>query len=96
MAKVSRQRLEFAVTGFLAEMRKQFVRLNPELECPVRGLSEYSPADRSALMAGIEKAIAFARVPVSAATEALVDIRGKLLPAQIVKPVFARNGKTLI
>ena len=44
----------------------------------------------------LEKAIAFARVPVSVATEALVDIRGKLLPAQIVKPVFARNGKALI
>ncbi|MES2909388.1 MAG: glycine cleavage system aminomethyltransferase GcvT [Pseudomonadota bacterium] len=44
----------------------------------------------------LEKAIAFARVPVSTATEALVDIRGKLLPARIVKPVFARNGKALI
>ncbi|MES3039879.1 MAG: glycine cleavage system aminomethyltransferase GcvT [Pseudomonadota bacterium] len=44
----------------------------------------------------LEKAIAFARVPASTATEALVDIRGKLLPARIVKPVFARNGKALI
>jgi len=44
----------------------------------------------------LEKAIAFARVPVSTATEALVDIRGKLLPVKIVKPVFARNGKALI
>lgn len=44
----------------------------------------------------LEKAIAFARVPVTQATTAYVDIRGKLLPAQIVKPVFARNGKALI
>ena len=44
----------------------------------------------------LEKAIAFARVPVGTATEAMVDIRGKLLPARIVKPVFARNGKALI
>jgi len=44
----------------------------------------------------LEKAIAFARVPVTNATHAFVDIRGKLLPAQIVKPVFARNGKALI
>lgn len=44
----------------------------------------------------LEKAIAFARVPVSTATEASVDIRGKLLPVRIVKPVFARNGKALI
>jgi len=44
----------------------------------------------------LEKAIAFARVPVASATEAWVDIRGKLLPARIVKPVFARNGKAQI
>jgi aminomethyltransferase len=44
----------------------------------------------------LEKAIAFARVPVTNATHAMVDIRGKLQPAQIVKPVFARNGKALI
>jgi len=44
----------------------------------------------------LEQAIAFARVPVSDATQAWVDIRGKLLPARIVKPVFARNGKALI
>jgi len=44
----------------------------------------------------LEQAIAFARVPVSDATQAWVDIRGKLLPARIVKPVFARHGKALI
>lgn len=44
----------------------------------------------------LEKAIAFARIPVTDATTAYVDIRGKLMPAQIVKPVFARNGKALI
>ncbi|MEK6788853.1 MAG: glycine cleavage system aminomethyltransferase GcvT [Pseudomonadota bacterium] len=44
----------------------------------------------------LEKAIAFARIPVTDKTEALVDIRGKLLPARIVKPVFARSGKALI
>lgn len=44
----------------------------------------------------LEKAIAFARIPVTDKTEACVDIRGKLLPARIVKPVFARSGKALI
>ncbi|PQA44884.1 glycine cleavage system aminomethyltransferase GcvT [Amnimonas aquatica] len=44
----------------------------------------------------LEKAIAFARIPVTDSTEALVDIRGKLQPARIVKPVFARSGKPLI
>lgn len=44
----------------------------------------------------LERAIAFARIPVTDKTEALVDIRGKLMPARIVKPVFARMGKSLI
>lgn len=70
------------MTGFLAEMRKQFVRLNPELECPVRGLSEYSPADRSALMAGIEKAIAFADADSDAIYEAWVRRREEQAAAE--------------
>lgn len=44
----------------------------------------------------LEKAIAFARIPVTDKTEALVDIRGKLHPVRLTKPVFARSGKALI
>ncbi|MEL0027724.1 MAG: glycine cleavage system aminomethyltransferase GcvT [Perlucidibaca sp.] len=44
----------------------------------------------------LERAIAFARIPVTDKTEALVDIRGKLLPVRLTKPVFARSGKALI
>lgn len=40
----------------------------------------------------LEKAIAFARIPVSNATQAQVDVRGKLLPVRIVKPIFVRRG----
>ncbi len=39
------------------------------------------------------KAIAFARVPAAAADAAQVDIRGKLVPVRITKPVFVRDGK---
>ena len=39
------------------------------------------------------KAIALARIPKGDETNCMVEIRGKLLPAQIVKPVFVRNGK---
>jgi aminomethyltransferase len=40
----------------------------------------------------LEKAIAFARIPKTAASTCQVDIRGKLLECDIVKPPFARNG----
>jgi len=40
----------------------------------------------------LQKAIAFARVPASADDSCDVEIRGKLLPARIVKAPFVRNG----
>lgn len=41
-------------------------------------------------------AIALARVPASCGDTCQVDIRGKLHPAKVVKPVFARNGKSVL
>ncbi len=41
----------------------------------------------------LQRAIAFARVPVGAQDSCSVDIRGKALPARIVQPPFVRNGK---
>ncbi len=41
-------------------------------------------------------AIALARIPVTEATHCMVDIRGRLLPARIVKPPFVRHGKCLV
>ena len=41
----------------------------------------------------LAKAIAFARIPAGEAGEVSVDIRGKLLPARIVKFPFVRDGK---
>jgi aminomethyltransferase len=41
----------------------------------------------------LQKAIAFARVPVAATERCDVEIRGKLLPSRIVKPPFVRNGQ---
>jgi len=40
----------------------------------------------------LQKAIAFARLPVQATGNCKVDIRGKLLECSIVRPPFARNG----
>ncbi|MEX1993875.1 MAG: glycine cleavage system aminomethyltransferase GcvT [Steroidobacteraceae bacterium] len=44
----------------------------------------------------LERSIGLARVPGAAAGTVEVDIRGKRLPARIVKPPFVRNGRALI
>jgi aminomethyltransferase len=41
----------------------------------------------------LQRAIAFARVPVGAGETCSVDVRGKDLPARIVQPPFVRNGE---
>lgn len=41
-------------------------------------------------------AIALARVPADCGGTCEVDIRGKLHPARVVKPVFVRNGKSVL
>jgi len=44
----------------------------------------------------LERSIALARVPRATGTSVQVDIRGKLLPARVVKPPFVRHGRALI
>lgn len=44
----------------------------------------------------LQCAIAMARVPASIADECFVEIRGKQLPARVVKMPFVRHGKSLI
>ena len=44
----------------------------------------------------LERSIALARLPAAAAGRVEVDIRGKRVPARIVNPPFARNGKVRI
>jgi len=44
----------------------------------------------------LERSIGLARVPAAATGTVEVDIRGKRLPARIVKPPFVRNGRALI
>jgi aminomethyltransferase len=43
----------------------------------------------------LQKSIALARVPVATGTSCKVEIRGKLLNATVVKPVFVRDGKAV-
>ncbi|HPQ96405.1 MAG: glycine cleavage system aminomethyltransferase GcvT [Thiothrix sp.] len=42
------------------------------------------------------KAIALARIPVASGDGCEVDIRGKLVPARIVRPCFVRHGKAVV
>jgi len=44
----------------------------------------------------LQKAIAMARVPATIGKHCKVELRGKLLPARVVKTPFVRNGKSLI
>ena len=44
----------------------------------------------------LERSIGFARLPMAASGDVNVEIRGRLLPARIVKPPFARNGRIRI
>jgi aminomethyltransferase len=47
----------------------------------------------------LERSIALARLPAAAArpgTQVQVEVRGKLLPARVVRPPFARHGKAII
>lgn len=44
----------------------------------------------------LERSIGLARVPAATGDTVEVEIRGKWLPARVVKPPFARNGKALV
>ena len=44
----------------------------------------------------LQKAIAMARIPKTSDNDCSIDIRGKLIPAKIVKPMFVRNGQPCI
>lgn len=44
----------------------------------------------------LKKSIAFARIPKTAGEQVMVEMRGKQVPAKVVKACFVRNGKPLI
>jgi len=44
----------------------------------------------------LKKSVAMARIPKGDETECTIEIRGKLVPAHIVKPIFARHGKECV
>lgn len=78
MNPTNRKRLEFAAAGFLNEMRKQWAKMHPTDPCPVRNLADYPPAERSALMAAVEKSIQFAGPDTDVAYQAWVQKQEEL------------------
>jgi len=44
----------------------------------------------------LKQSIGVARVPKTIGESVMLEIRGKLVPAKVVKPSFVRNGKALI
>ena len=44
----------------------------------------------------LSRSIALARLPAGQAREVHVEVRGKLLPARVVRPPFVRHGRALI
>jgi len=44
----------------------------------------------------LKKSIGMARVPKATGEQVMLEIRGKLIPARVVKPVFVRKGEALL
>lgn len=80
MNVTNRQRLEFAAAGFLAEMRKQWAKLHPEDPCPIKNLADYPEKERSALMAGVQKAVQYAGPDTDNAFAAWIAKREEVSP----------------
>jgi aminomethyltransferase len=82
-----------------AGLRNKLVGLVLEARGVLRhGQAVATPAGDGVITSGsfsptLQRAIAFARVPVASGDDCTVDVRGKALPARVVRPPFARNGK---
>jgi aminomethyltransferase len=82
-----------------AGLRDQLVGLLLEGRGVLRhGQAVTTPAGPGVITSGsfsptLQRAIAFARVPVGTGSHCTVDVRGKDLPARVVRPPFARNGR---
>ena len=61
----------------------------------VEGVDAQGEITSGTFSPSLQKSIALARVPVEIGETCKVDIRGKLLNATVVKPVFVRDGKAV-
>ncbi len=87
-----RQKPRHKLTGLLLE-DKGVLRNHQKVLIPGVGDGEITSGSFSPTLG---KAIAFARVPAEAGSEASVEIRGRLLPVRLVKAPFVRHGKPCV
>ncbi len=80
------------LTGLVLEERG-VLRNGQRVVCGDAGEGEVTSGSFSPTLG---KAIALARLPLAAEGACQVEIRGKLMPARIVKPPFVRNGKSCL
>jgi len=78
--------------GLLTEERA-VLRSHQKVLVPAVGEGEVTSGTFSPTL---QRSIGFARVPAQTADRCEVEIRGKLVPARIVRPPFVRNGKAAI
>jgi aminomethyltransferase len=80
------------LVGLVLEARG-VLRSHQKVSVPGGGTGEITSGTFSPTL---ERSIAFARIPNGVFEHVLVDIRGKQLPARLVKPPFVRFGKARI
>jgi aminomethyltransferase len=80
------------LVGLLVEERA-VLRSHQKVLVPAVGEGEVTSGTFSPTL---QRSIGFARVPAQTADRCEVEIRGKLVPARIVRPPFVRNGKPAI
>ncbi|HEV3182137.1 MAG TPA: glycine cleavage system aminomethyltransferase GcvT [Steroidobacteraceae bacterium] len=80
------------LVGLLLEERG-VLRAHQKVVGPPAGEGEITSGTYSPTL---ERSIALARVPSATAGQVQVEVRGKLLPARVVKPPFVRAGKSLL
>ena len=61
----------------------------------VEGVEAQGEITSGTFSPSLQKSIALARVPVEIGETCQVEIRGRLLNAAVVKPVFVRDGKAV-
>ncbi len=77
----------------LVLLGKGVLRNHQKVRCGAAGEGEITSGGFAPTLG---HAIAFARLPAAAQDRAEVEMRGRWLPVQIVKPPFVRNGKSRI
>lgn len=69
--------------------------IRSHMKVVVEGLGE-GETTSGTMSPTLKKSIGIARVPKAIGETAMVEIRGKLVPAKVVKPSFVRMGKALV